>query len=294
MILNKIDFYAMGSPCCLQLYSTEKVQTQQIAKKVINEIKRLEKTYSRYLENSLISKVNNSAGSKKSILVDLETATLLDYADTCYQQSEGLFDITAGVLRRIWNFQNIDCKSTDRLPSQESITNLLPLIGWNKIIWKKPYLTLPLKGMEIDFGGIVKEYAVDTASGLCRQYGIKHGIIELGGDIGIIGTHPDNKEWQIGIRHSKNNKNLLANLAIKNGAVASSGNYERYIEIDGKRYSHIINPHTGLPNLQSLKAVSVVAEHCVIAGSVATIAILKGENGLNWLKQSGLSYVYKP
>lgn len=141
--------------------------------------------------------------------------------------------------------------------------------------------------MELDFGGIVKEYAADRASILCLNAGILHGIINLGGDIKIIGAHPDGKPWRVGIQHPRDKTKIWKVVKLKRGALASSGDYERCMVIDGVRYGHILNPKTGYP-VRHLAVVSVVADLCVVAGSAATIAILKEKEGEKWLKSLGL------
>ena len=138
-----------------------------------------------------------SAKHAGSIAVDDETAKLLDYAYACYQRSDGLFDITSGILRRIWDFKS------GRLPDRNAIDELLPRIGLSKVSWKRPRLTFPIAGMELDFGGIGKEYAADQAAAVCIALGIRHGLIDLGGDIAVIGPHPNLAPWNIGIRHPR-------------------------------------------------------------------------------------------
>ena len=278
-------FQAMGSPCQLQLFVKNKQMAKRAVQTVIKEIQRQEAKYSRYLDDSFLSEINRNAGDVKGIRVDTETAALLDYADNCYQQSEGLFDISAGVLAKAWDFKR------NRLPEKSLVESLLKRVGWDKIQWRSPYLYLP-KGMALDFGGIVKEYAVDTAVGLCQQQGITSGLIELGGDVRAIGAMPEGQAWQIGIAHPRKPKQLLTHLQLYSGAIASSGDYERYIEVDGQRYCHILNPKTGYPiDSQYLHSVTVIAEHCVVAGSLATIAQLKQADGKAWLAQSGCDYI---
>jgi thiamine biosynthesis lipoprotein len=200
---------------------------------------------------------------------------------TCYEQSDGLFDITASILRHAWNFdQNI-------LPEQSLIDKLLDKVGWHKVIWKKPVLTFSVPGMEIDFGGIVKEYAVDRVASLCYGLGIRHGMVNLGGDIKVIGPRDDGRPWGIGIRYSHSSEALLGTLWLYKGALASSGDYERCILVNGVRYGHVLNPKTGWP-ARHLAAVSVVGEFCVVAGSALTIAMLKESQGADWLQELGL------
>lgn len=285
MQFEKIPFKVMGTQCTLQLYAKTGDAISNVAEKVIGKLRGLEARYSRYLPNSLISQINHSAGDPRGAIVDEETASLLDYSAACYEQSDGLFDITSGVLRKAWNFRG------GSLPSQQAVDALLPLVGWEKLIWNKPRLILPIPGMDIDFGGVVKEYAADVAAGFCRESGIQSGLVELGGDISIIGPHPDGKPWEVGIQHPDHPASMMASISLTEGAIATSGDYERSIVVKGKRYGHILNPKTGWP-VQGLISVSVVAKQCVVAGSASTIALLKGEEGVEWLTKLGLSYIY--
>ena len=225
------------------------------------------------------------AATGGSIRVDDETASLLDYAVTCYEQSDGLFDITSGILRRAWKFDQ------GKLPEQSLIDELLDKVGWHKVVWKRPVLTFSVPGMEIDFGGVVKEYAVDRAASLCYVLGIKHGVVNLGGDIKVIGTRDDGSPWRVGIRHPRSKDALLDTLSLYKGALASSGDYERCILVNGVRYGHVLNPKTGWP-VRHLAAVSVVGDFCVVAGSASTIAMLKESEGTEWLQELGLPHLW--
>lgn len=276
----------MGCPCTLSLYCGELQIAETISNAVIRELNRLDKYYTDYSDDSFTAEINRSAGDKSGIIVDDETAILLDYADECYRLSEGLFDITAGVLKEIWNFK----VKNPKLPDESRINDLLKRTGWDKIIWKKPHLVLPIKGMKLDFGGVVKEYAADFAANICRSYGVQYGLVDLGGDLAVIGPHPDGRPWGVGVQHPRKLAEDIAVIPLQYGGLASSGDYERFFEIEGKRYSHILNPKTGWP-IEGLSAVSVVADLCVIAGSASTIAMLKGkEEGIQWLESTGLRY----
>jgi len=275
----------MGSPCELRIYASTENFAKQVSTEVSTEIQRLEKKYSRYLDDSVTTKINNSAGGKNSIEVDEETALLLNYAQVGFEQSDGLFDITSGILRKVWDFHS------QKLPAQTAIESLLPLIGWDKLEWNPPKLRLPTIGMELDFGGYVKEYAADVAANVCHAAGIKGGLVNLGGDICIIGPHSDGKPWKVGIRHPRNPNMPMSFVMLSNGGLASSGDYERFMIVDGVRYAHILNPQTGWP-VKSLASTSVCAEQCVVAGTSSTIAMLKGEQqGSRWLEELGLPYL---
>jgi FAD:protein FMN transferase len=281
--LFKFPFKAMGCPCEIQLFTTTQILAHKIANIAIADIHRLESRYSRYRTNSFLSDINRTAALGGSILVDEETSSLLNYAATCYEQSDGLFDVTSGILRRAWRFDE------NKLPEQSQLDSLLVHVGWDKLKWLSPKLEFPSPGMELDFGGIVKEYAADRAAALCQNAGAKHGVINLGGDIKIIGPRADNRPWRVGIG-GPNQQNTNHNILLMHkGAVASSGDYERCITVNNTRYSHILNPKTGWPT-RCLAAVSVAAELCVLAGSASTIAILKEDAGVEWLKELGLSH----
>ena len=281
MRFSHYPFSAMGSPCELQFYAENDAVSQKVAQKIISDIKRLECKYSRYRSDSVLSKINQVAALGGSLSIDEETAGLLNYAQTCYALSDGLFDITSGILRQAWQFDTLV------LPDDKIIQSLLKKIGWQKLQVENSILSFLQAEMELDFGGIVKEYAADRASTLCLNAGILHGIINLGGDIKIIGAHPDGKPWRVGIQHPRDKTKIWKVVKLKRGALASSGDYERCMVIDGVRYGHILNPKTGYP-VRHLAAVSVVADLCVVAGSAATIAILKEKEGEKWLRSLGL------
>ncbi|MDQ7089536.1 MAG: FAD:protein FMN transferase [Methylococcales bacterium] len=281
----EFHFKAMGSPCQLQLYASSLTKAKQIEQLAIKRIELLEQRYSRYRETSLLSRINQRAGTKTTTPIDTETHALLRYAEQCYQESEGLFDVSSGVLRHIWDFK------TRTLPTKKQCKKMTRLINWPSIEWDEKTIYLPKVGMELDFGGLVKEYAADTVATLCRQQGITAGLVELGGDIAVIGVNTEMSEgWSIAIQHPRKSKSTLGKLSLNHGGLASSGDYQRYIEIQGQRYSHVLNPKTAFP-VQGLQAVSVIADHCLVAGSIATIAMLKGKSGLGWLQESGISFM---
>lgn len=275
----------MGTLCEIQLFARNRDAAEHAAGLAIADIARLEARYSRYRGDSFLSEINRVAAAGGRIEVDQETASLLNYAATCHEQSGGLFDVTSGVLRHAWRFDS------GGLPDQDLIDTLLVRIGWDKVVWKPPVLEFPLPGIEIDLGGVVKEYAADRADGLCRSAGVLHGMINLGGDIKVLGPRADSSPWRIGIRHPRQKDGLLQTVEMTGGAMASSGDYERCLTVGGVRYGHILNPRTGWP-VGHLASVSVIAEFCVVAGSASTIAMLKAEQGPAWLESLGLPYLW--
>lgn len=271
----------MGSPCELRLPAAV---SRQVVEACIDEIEKYEARYSRYRADSLVSRINSSAGGEP-IEIDPETAEILNYANVCYELSDGVFDITSGVLRRIWH--------TDRrtLPDDADLQNVLALVGWQQVERGDGWIRLPLVGMEIDLGGVVKEYVADALVTLLRARGIKSGLINLGGDIAIVGPQPNGSPWEIGIAHPDDPARAIAAIELVGGAITTSGGYERYIEIDGERHSHLLNPKTGWP-VQGLAGVTVIAEQAVVAGTISTLALLKDQlRAKRWLEESGAAYL---
>lgn len=273
-------FRAMACDNQLQLYAESQAQAERAAQAAEAEVRRIEQRYSRYRDDSVLSQINRSAGVRP-VAVDAETAALLDYAAACHEHSDGLFDVTSGVLRRAWDFK------AGRLPRQADIDAILPMVGWGKLQWRRPELHLPIAGMELDFGGVGKEYAADRAAAVCREHGIVAGLVNLGGDIHVLGPQADGSPWLVGIRQPRSDGMLTA-IPMLQGALATSGDYERYFELDGRRFCHILNPFTGWP-AQGMQSVSVLADSCLVAGSASTIAMLKGmPQGGEFLDELGL------
>lgn len=277
-------FFALGSDCALHLACDDEAITEQAFASAIGEIARIEARYSRYRADSLLSSINAVANAGGDVTVDDETASLVDYAFACFRLSDGLFDVTSGPLRKAWDFKS------GRLPPPETVEQLLPHVGLDKVTWQNPTLTFTCPGMELDFGGFGKEYAVDRATETCQALGIRHGLVDLGGDIRLIGERHDGAPWSIGIRHPRRLETAAARIEMQSGALATSGDYERFMDIGGIRYCHLLNPQTGWP-VQGFASVSVLADTCLSAGSLATIAMLKGDGGAAWLNAAGVRYL---
>lgn len=281
----RFPFAAMGSRCEVRLYAPDEASAAAGAQRAIADVRRLDAKYSDYRDDSLAAQIDRVAAAGGTIEVDPETATLLDYAATCFEQSEGLFDITCGALRQAWNLDRAT------LPDPEALRARLKRVGWDKVAWQRPQLAFGVAGMALDFGGLVKEYAADRAAAICVEAGFGHGLVDLGGDIRIVGAHPDGAPWVVGVQHPRRPDDIMAHIELDRGAIASSGDYERYVEIAGRRYGHIISPRTGAP-VRALAAVTVVADECVVAGSATTIAMLMEEQGPAWLADLGLPHVF--
>jgi thiamine biosynthesis lipoprotein len=286
MGLERFRFRAMGSPCELQIVGGSRSGLEEIARRCTREVARLELKYSRYREDSLASVINRSAGDAKGVLVDDETASLLDFAATAHRESGGRFDPTSGVLRRVWDFRS------QKLPDPADLEATRALVGWSKLRWERPRLVLPIRGMQLDFGGFVKEYAADRIASLCREAGVRSGLVDLGGDISVIGPLPDGSPWRVGIRNPRRPSEAIARIELVSGGIATSGDYERCMVVDGVRYSHLLDPRTGESFRGGPASVSVTAPLCLIAGAATTIAMLhREEESLRFLRDLGLPHL---
>ncbi len=279
----RIPFKAMASACELVLAVDDEPEAQAMAAAAIAEVQRIEAKYSRYQPDSIVSRINAAAGGQ-AVACDEETWSLLNYADSLYQSSGGLFDITSGVLRRAWNFYD------HRLPVPADLEALRQLIGWRRVEREAQAVRLPEAGMELDFGGFGKEYAADRAGAVLAAKGLHHGYVNLAGDMRMLGPKPDGSPWMIGIQDPRDKTSILATIPVDRGGLATSGDYERFFELDGKRYCHILDPRSGQP-VTHWRTVSVVAPLAVVAGNCATIAMLKQSDGLAFLEACGMNYL---
>ncbi len=282
MTPHRFTFHAMAAENEVQVWGDRAV-AEIAAKRAIAEVARIEAKYSRYKDDSVVSRINAAAGSKP-VAVDDETRSLLAYADACWRQSGGLFDATSGILRRAWNF---DVK---RVPSDAELAPLLANVGWQHVEIDEHGVRLARQGMQLDFGGFGKEYAVDRAGRVLTEAGVESAMVNLAGDLTILGLQPGRQPWRVGIRHPRR-EGLIATLDVMWGGIATSGDYERFIEVDGVRHSHILDPRTGR-SARGLQSVTVHAPVCLVAGSATTVAMVKDEpEGLAWLDAMGLPYL---
>jgi len=272
-----VCFQAMASPCQLLIASDDLEIVTDIAKACITEVRRIEQKFSRYATHNLCHVINTSQGA--SIPIDDECYRLLLFAETCFELSDGLFDVTSGILRRAWTFNG-----SDKLPTHAQVAALLPLVGWQHVEFDDKHIRMK-PHMELDFGGIGKEYAVSCVAKLCQQLAPQISVlINLGGDIQITQPRPNRKPWSVGIaNHSEV-------IPIVEGALATSGDANRYLLKDGVRYSHILNPKTGWPVMGAPESITIFASLCVQAGCLATLALLQGAQAEHYLSTQDVQF----
>lgn len=273
--VHKHRFTAMGTPCEVQVESRDGKLAARLARIGEAEARRIEEKYTRYKPTGIVWAINNAGG--QPVEVDEETASLIDYAGQVHALSEGRFDVTSGVLRRAWKFDG-----SDRVPEPEQVAALMPLIGWSKLRWERPHLTLP-PGMEIDLGGICKEYAVDRAAMAIMAESDCPALVNFGGDLRTTGAKAGGR-WAVAIESLDPAKVSGGLLQIGEGAIATSGDAKRFLLRGGKRYSHILDPRTGWPVEGPPRSVTVAARTCVQAGTLSTLAMLLGPQAEAFLK----------
>jgi FAD:protein FMN transferase len=281
------NFKAFAGPCEIQFCQQKRSLALELSMAVIAEVRRIENKFSRYLPDSSISQINLSRGARFAL--DPETARLLEFANKCWQLSSGMFDISSGILGRIWKFE-----TSATPPARELIKSCLKNIGWHKIKLDfaqdksvAQYITLP-DGMSLDLGGIGKEYAVDCCHTILAAESSCSALVNFGGDLRIVGRRPDESPWRITIEDPRcAGQSTAEMIAMHTGALATSGDTKRFFDWQGKRYSHIFNPKTGWPIQGAPRSVTVLDESCSQAGMLSTFAILYGLNAEEFLKREG-------
>lgn len=287
---EKIDDYwrgrfkAMASPCECLVVCDDEALAKELVMLAFTEAKRIEKKFSRYRLDNIIHEINHSKSN--DIGVDEETADLLDFSAQCYELSGGLFDVTSGVLREAWQFDG-----SDNIPAASLVEQILKRVGWPKVQWQRPNLSMQ-SGMEIDLGGIGKEYAVDQAAKLMKNHAPDvNALINFGGDLVATGPRLDEVPWSVGVDDpSRTGEQAVGGVQLSKGALATSGDARRYLLKDNIRYSHILNPKTGWPVEQAPRSVSVMANTCIEAGMLATFALLQGKEARSFLEEQDVPF----
>jgi FAD:protein FMN transferase len=279
--LAAVQFQAMASPCELLLDTTDLAFARQLGGIAAAEAWRIERKFSRYRDDSVVSALNRSAG--RSVQIDDETRALLQFAANCHALSEGAFDITSGVLRRAWRFDG-----TGSLPARELIEALRARVGFDRLQWSAAGLAVP-EGMEIDFGGIGKEYAVDRTLGLVAAQYAGAVLVNFGGDI-AANRAPVAGPWKVGVERPDAQTEARLLLDFERGGLATSGDTHRYFEHEGVRYSHILDVRTGWPVRDAPRSVTVAAASCVEAGLLSTLAMLRGAEAESFLAEQAVTH----
>jgi thiamine biosynthesis lipoprotein len=272
----------MGSRFDITVVAKDSLEGKKFIKLAVDEIERIENLISSWDDNSQTSKINRNSGIKP-VEVDLELFQLIERAIAISQLTDGAFDISYASMDKIWKFDG----SMKEMPSEDEIKASVEKVGFKNIILDKSKNTvfLKLKGMKIGFGAIGKGYAADKAKELLMSKGVIAGIINASGDMNTWGKQPNGSEWKVAITNPLNKNKAFALLPINNSAVVTSGNYEKFVNFNGIRYSHIIDPRTGYPS-SGIISVTVFAPKAELADALATSVFVMGKNtGLDRINQ---------
>jgi len=279
--LYEVNFHALGTNCTVKFKSSSSKESEHFFNKILAWIVDYESRYSRYLSDSLIGLINSNAGTSP-IEINDEDENLFNVCDEMHFFTKGVFDPTALPLINLWNWKS----KNPIIPDKCSIDSAKKRVNWRKVERRPGSFFLSEKGMEIDLGGIGKEYAVDQLVQMAvTQHGIKDLMIDFGQDVFALGAPSGKPAWHIGLDDAYNPGSCWAGVAINNHSVASSGDYIRSFVLDGIRYSHIIDIRSGYPVGNGSRSVTVISPSCVMAGILSTTAFILGiENGLKLIE----------
>lgn len=272
----------MGSRFDITIVANDSVSANAYIVEAVSEITRIEKLVSSWDPNSQTSEINRNAGSKP-VKVDLELFELIERAKQISKITDGAFDISYASIDKVWHFDG----TMTHKPTVEEIANSVAKIGYPNIILdkKKQTVFLKLKGMKIGFGALGKGYAADKVRTMLKANGVPAGIINASGDLTTWGKKPDGSDWMVGITNPLNKNKVFSWFPVVEAAVATSGNYEKFVEFNGVKYSHIIDPRTGYPSI-GLESVTIFSKSAELCDALATSIFVTGvETGLNIIDQ---------
>jgi thiamine biosynthesis lipoprotein len=268
----KLAFQAMNTTCRVNFSTANAGLAREYQEEVLQWISWFEARYSRFIDDSLIGRINLAAGLHW-VEVDPETDALFNLCQEMIFFTRGVFDPTSLPLIRLWNWK----AKPPVVPDAESIKRAQELVGWRRVQRRPGGIFLPQKGMCLDLGGIGKEYAVDRVLMLALQRGINDVLVDFGADVRVHGQPPEKGAWHIGLEDPKNPGKVWVGVAVTNHAVATSGDYLRHFVHQGRRYGHILDPRTGYPVNNGVLSVSVIAPHCTFAGILSTSVCVLGQ-----------------
>lgn len=273
----------MGCPCEVLVDECEESVARDAVRIAEEEALRIERKFSRYRDDNVVHRINSAQG--EAVEVDEETARLIDFAANLTAASDGAFDITSGILRKAWRFDG-----GDHVPRAGEIRALLERVGWHRVTWERPWLVLE-PDMQIDFGGVGKEYAVDRAVRLVAQAQPGLGVlVNFGGDLAVCGVRHGNRPWSVGIEAANRSGQAVETIGVRAGGIATSGDARRFVQHAGRRYSHILDARTGWPVEGAPHAITVLGKTCTEAGTLTTLASLKGHDAGTFLAATGARF----
>jgi thiamine biosynthesis lipoprotein len=276
-----VAFRAMACPCEILIRSRSASDVESLASLAWSETSRIEAKFSRYRDDNVVFAINHAGGH--SVAIDDETHRLLQYASECYELSGGLFDVTSGILRQAWEFKGQKFK-----PNRLQISSILKYVGWDKVELTENAIQMA-PNMQIDLGGVGKEYAVDRVAQLALGHFGLPLLVNFGGDIRIPSSGDTAEPWHVGLSNPEKPEDPIGKIELADGAVTTSGVSYRHCFVNGKRLGHILDPRTGWPVEGAPRSVTVVADSCLEAGIFSTLAMLQGSQAEAFLDDQGLT-----
>ena len=268
---HEFAFQAMGTTCRITFQARSPGAARAFQRQALSWLAGFEARYSRFLPDSLISTINAAAG-RSWVETDAELASMFALCDWFHWMTRGIFDPTTLPLARLWDYHH----QPRTLPGPHDIQQALAQTGWKKVQRDSGKVFLPEEGMALDLGGIGKEYAVDRVAEMAKAAGLVNFMVDFGQDLRTHGEPPEGGPWRIGLEHPSDPGRCWGGVAVTDRGVASSGTYQRFFEVDGTRYSHILDPRTGWPVRSGVDCVSVIAPTCTEAGILSTAALILG------------------
>ncbi len=269
--LHKLSFHAMSTICRVQFQAADERLAEALQREVLDWVGEFEARYSRFIPESLVSRINRAAG-REWVEIDAETEALFGLCQEMVFFTRGVFDPTALPLIRLWNWK----AKPPVIPADAAIEQARSRVGWHKVRRRPGAIFLPEPGMCLDLGGIGKEYAVDRVLTMIRDRGVTNVLVDFGQDVRVHGRPPGRDAWHIGLQDPRNLNRCWTGVAVTNSAVATSGDGARHFLHEGRRYGHILDPRTGYPVANGSLSVSIIAPHCTFAGILSTAAFVLG------------------
>ena len=273
---DRVRFHALGTQCEIQYATPDRAAGQAFVREAVSWVHGFEAKYSRFRPDSLIGRINAAAG-RDWVAIDAEAERMFALADQIHVLTRGIIDPSMLPLLRLWNYR----AANPRVPSAEEITEATGKTGWRRVRREPGRIYLPEAGMGLDLGGFGKEYAVDRMIDIARGHGVSNVLVDFGHDVRVLGAPPGAPCWAVGMEDPRAPGALRARIAVTDAGVATSGDYLRFFEADGRRFGHIIDPRHGYPVANGCRSVTAVANTCLEAGLLTTTAFVLGpEDGL--------------
>lgn len=269
-LLRRTQFI-MGTLVEITVREPDQDKAQLALSSAFDEMRRLEKLMSTYLADSEISRVNGLAGEKSSLPLSPEVLKVIERGIYWGNQTNGALDISIGPVSELWRFDD----DNPAIPSSQALAEAAQLVNYREIEIVESNVRLKQSGMSLHLGAIAKGYAVDQAMGVLEKNGIRHALINAGGDLKVLGERKDGQPWSIGLQHPRHPEKMIASFTLKDIAVATSGDYQKYFIKDNTRYHHILDPANGMP-ARGMISCTLIAENVMDADALATAVFVLG------------------